>query len=253
MLTKGKTSNFRAVKYVAMVLALIAVFAFCLTACTKAAPVSAEYVAGTLTKGTYNQGESFDCTGAQIKITYDKGEAETVDVTAAMVGEVVLNTVGQVGVNVTYSTEGGSVTAIIPVTVVDPYAADKDAAIKAINANATVTDNVDDKGIEALVSQYTADIKDATSKTAIDTLKANFETKVAEYIGAKTEARNAVNGVNYAQFYTQFLVRAEATKAEALDAIDAATTVAAVNAIKNTFVDNMLKLLDEQKFYIRKR
>jgi len=250
MLTKGKTSKFRAVKYVAMVLALVAVFAFCLTACGKAAPVSAEYVAGTLTKGTYNQGETFDCTGAQIKITYDKGEPETVDVTTAMVGEVVLNTVGQVGVNVTYSTEGGSVTAIIPVTVVDPYAADKDAAIKAINANATVTANVDDKGIETLVSQYTADIKAATSKTAIDTLKANFETKVTEYVNAKTEARNAVNGVNYDQFYPQFLVRAEATKAETLDAIDAATTVAAVNAIKNTFVDNMTKLLAEQKFYI---
>ncbi len=250
MLTKGKMSKFRAVKYVAMVLALVAVFAFCLTACGKAAPVSAEYVAGTLTKGTYNQGETFDCTGAQIKITYDNDKTETVDVTAAMVGEVVLNTVGSVGVNVTYSTEGGSVTAIIPVTVLDPYAGDKDAAIGAINANATVVANISDKGVEALVNAYTAEIKAATSKADIDALASNFATKVEEYITAKTNAKNTINTVDLSVFYTQFLVRAEASKAEVLDAVAAATSTDAVTALARTFVDNMAKLLAEQQFYI---
>ncbi len=250
MLTKGKMSKFRAVKYVAMVLALVAVFAFCLTACGKAAPVSAEYVAGTLTKGTYNQGETFDCTGAQIKITYDNDATETVDVTAAMVGEVVLNTVGSVGVNVTYSTEGGSVTAIIPVTVLDPYAGDKAAAINAINANASVIANSSDKGVEALVNSYTAEIKAATSKADIDALASNFATKVEEYITAKADARNTINNVSLTSYYEQFLGRALASKNKALNDVDAATSTDAVKAIATTFVDEMAKLLEEQRFYI---
>ena len=250
MLTKERTSKFRAVKLAVVMLALVAVLAFCLTACSKAQPVSAEYVSGTLAKATYNQGETFDCSGAQIKITYDNDATETVNVTAAMVGEVVLNTVGSVSVNVTYSTEGGSVTAIIPVTVVDPYAADKDAAINAINANSFVTDNASDKGVTILLNEFTAEIKAATSKDAIDALTDAFADEVETYVNAKKNARATINNVSTSALVDQFLLRAESAKLKALDDVNAATDAANAEAVALTYVETITNLIKEQKVYI---
>ncbi len=70
--------------------ALIAVLAMCLTACSGPAVKDVKYVDGSLTKAVYNEGETFDCAGAKITVTYEDGTTATVDVTAAMTGTVVL-------------------------------------------------------------------------------------------------------------------------------------------------------------------
>ncbi len=250
MLTKGKTSKFRAVKYAAMVLALIAVFALCLTACGKAAPVSAEYVTGTLAKGEYNQGDIFDCSGAQIRVTYDNDTTETVNVTPAMVGEVKLNTVGDTNVSVTYSTEGGSVTAIIPVTVLDPLAADRDAALTKINGNANVSANATDKGVQELLATYTGVIKAAGTKTDIDTLVSGFEAKVKEYVDAKADAIARIDGVDLEQLFPQFKLGADSAYKTAIADVKNATTLDAVNDAVETYTNAIENILAEQRFYI---
>ena len=72
MLTKEKTMS-RKLKYVALALALLSVLVFCFASCGEAVPVSVEYVTGTAKTVEYNDGDTFDCTGAKIKVTYDNG------------------------------------------------------------------------------------------------------------------------------------------------------------------------------------
>ncbi len=250
MLTKGKTSKFRVVKYAAMVLALVAVLALCLTACGKAAPVSAEYVAGTLTDSEYNRGETFDCTGAQIKVTYDNDTTETVNVTPAMVGEVVLNTVGATTVSVTYSTEGGTITATIPVTVLDPLAADREAAIAKINGNTLVAQNANDAGVKNLLIDYAQVINAAGTKTDIDTFVSGFETKLAAYLKAKTDAVSEVNKVDYTVLVEQFKLRADSALLKVTSDIKAAATVEAVEDLVKAYTAEITNIINEQKVYI---
>ena len=157
MLTKERTSKTRKFKYAAVALALLAVLVFCFASCGKATPTGIEYVAGTAAKVDYNQGETFDCTGAQIKVTYDNGAVETKDVTPEMVGNAPL-TLGVESVSVTYSENGATVIVNIPVTVNDPYAVDKKAAVEigndygrsyTLTVNNTVVNGyeINDKGI----------------------------------------------------------------------------------------------------------
>ena len=100
MLTKERTSKTRKLKYAAVALALLAVLVFCFASCGKATPTGIEYQSGTAAKVEYNQGETFDCTGAKIKVTYDNGAVETKDVTPEMVGNAPL-TLGVESISVT--------------------------------------------------------------------------------------------------------------------------------------------------------
>ena len=248
MLTKKTTSKTRMAKYAAIVLALVAVLAFCLTSCGDAMPTGAEYVTGSATKTVYNQGESFDCTGAQIKVTYDNGAVETKDVTKEMVGDAPL-TLGMTSVSVTYTEGGTTVIVNIPVTVNDPYAADKKAAIDAINANTDVTANTTDKGVNALVQEYTAKINAATDKAAIDNTAADFVEKLGEYLDAKADILAELAGVSLDALHNQYKLRAEAARDVAADSIKAASTIDEANALLATYKTTVAKLLDEQKVF----
>ncbi|MBO7170734.1 MAG: hypothetical protein J6W28_06125, partial [Clostridia bacterium] len=250
MLTKGQNSKFRAVKYVAMVLALVAVLAFCFTSCGQAKVLSAEYLAGTLEKDQYNVGESFDCTGAQMKVTYEDGTVATVAVTKDMVGDVVL-AAGMSFVEATYSVDGASVKCAIPVTVTDPLAADKSDAIAAIQAKDEVKNG--DKGVAAMVSEYVNKINAAASKDAIDALTAAFEAGLDAYVEGKAEALAQVTLTDdellAMGLYEQFLKDVKHAMVAAQANIKAALTVEAANDYVATFEAVIAEKLSEQEFY----
>lgn len=228
MLTKERTSKTRKFKYAAVALALLAVLVFCFASCGKATPTGIEYVAGTAAKVDYNQGETFDCTGAQIKVTYDNGAVETKDVTPEMVGNAPL-ALGDESISVTYSENGATVVGFIPVSVTDPYSSEKAAAVEAIRAK----DDKIDKGIDILIRDYTAKINAATSVEAVNTAKANFEAALAEYLADKAEiiasfdtdadltAKLATLETKYPQFFKDI----KTEKANAIANINAASTI----------------------------
>ena len=250
MLTKGKHSKFRAVKYVAMVLALVAVLAFTFTACGKGEALSAEYLAGTLEKSQYNPGETFDCTGAQMKVTYANGGVETVAITSDMVGNVVLS-FGMSTVEATYSVDGKQIKCAIPVTVIDPLSNDKSAAISAINGKDAVKNG--DKGVAAMVAEYTNKINAAATKDAITALSAAFETELNEYVAGKAAALARVNLTKdelvAKGLYEQFLLDVMHAQTLAIANIQAALSVAQADDLAAAFEDTIAKKLSEQAFY----
>ena len=76
MLTQQKTSKSRKLKYAAVVLALLSVLVFCFASCgADVVPTAVNYVEGSAGKLEYNQGETFDCTGAKIEVTGSKADA----------------------------------------------------------------------------------------------------------------------------------------------------------------------------------
>ena len=246
MLTKERTSKTRKFKYAAVALALLAVLVFCFASCGKATPTGIEYVAGTAAKVDYNQGETFDCTGAQIKVTYDNGAVETKDVTTEMVGNAPL-ALGVESVNVTYSENGATVVGFIPVSVTDPYSDEKAAAIDAIRAK----DDKIDKGIDILIRDYTAKINAATSVDAVNTAKANFETALAEYLADKAEILAGFESdadlkaklATLEEKYPQFFKDIKTEKANAIANINAASTIDEAKDYFNAFkaaVDNKI-------------
>ena len=250
MLTKGKNSKFRAVKYVAMVLALVAVLAFCFTSCGTPEVLSAEYLAGTLEKTQYNAGETFDCTGAQMKVTYVNGDVNNVAITAEMVGEVTLS-FGMTSVEATYSENGKQIKCLIPVTVIDPLATEKSAAIAAINAKDAVKNG--DKGVAAMVAEYTNKINAASSKDAITALNTEFEAELADYTQAKADALARVEltdkQLTDKGLYEQFLLDVKNAQKLAIANIKAAISKEAADDIADGFEDLIAKKLAEQSFY----
>ena len=251
MLTKGKNSKFRAVKYVAMVLALVAVLAFSFTACGKGEALSAEYLAGTLEKSQYNPGETFDCTGAQMKVTYGNGDVETVAITSDMVGTVVLS-FGMSTVEATYSEDGKQIKCAIPVTVIDPLSNDKSAAISVINAKDEVKAG-NDKGIAAMVAEYTNRINAATVKADITALSGAFDAELAEYVEGKAAALARVEltdeELTKMGLYKQFLLDVKHAQTLAISNIKAALSVEQANDLAAAFEDTIAKKLAEQSFY----
>lgn len=184
MLTKERTSKTRKLKYAAVALALLAVLVFCFASCGKATPTGIEYVENTASKLVYNLGETFDCTGAQVKVTYANGAEETVAVTPEMVGTAPL-TFGMESVTVTYSENGATVVGHIPVTVVDPNAALKADTIAKLAAGEKVVARKNDGGVALLLEDCSAKINAATSVDAINALVANFEADLDDYIAKK--------------------------------------------------------------------
>ncbi len=184
MLTKERTSKTRKLKYAAVALALLAVLVFCFASCGKATPTGIEYVENTASKLVYNLGETFDCTGAQVKVTYANGAEETVAVTPEMVGTAPL-TFGMESVTVTYSENGATVVGHIPVTVVDPNAALKADTIVKLAANEKYVANKNDGGAVLLLGDYSAKINAATSVDAITALVSNFEADLNDYLADK--------------------------------------------------------------------
>ena len=248
MLTKERTSKARKIKYVAVALALLAVLVFCFASCGKATPTGIEYVTGTAAKIEYNQGEIFDCTGAQIKVTYDNGAVETKNVTAEMVGNAPLS-LGATTVSVTYSENGATVVGYIPVTVKDPYAADKATAVAGLNDNASVKANSTDKGVSALVLDYTAKINAATSKDAITALVGNFEDALSSYLTKKEAVLAELDAVSLDGLYKQFLLQVQSLKSVTESSIKTASSIEEANDFLAAFKTAVANALKEQEVY----
>lgn len=246
MLTKGKTSKFRVAKYLVVVVALIAVLAMCLTACSGPAVKDVKYVDGSLTKAVYNEGETFDCAGAKITVTYEDGNTATVDVTAAMTGTVVLKGVGEKDVAVSYTEEGVTYTAYIPVTVVNPVKTD---AIAALKTEATAAANLEDKGVLKLIEAYTALIIDAPTD-GVAALAEDFAADVKAYVDAKAACLAVINDADLLDgLYTQYLEKAYTAKVDALVLYNTATEAAAFAEIAKAYETAIEKLFADQEFY----
>ena len=248
MLTKERTSKTRKFKYAAVALALLAVLVFCFASCGKATPVGIEYVDQSAAKVEYNPGETFDCTGAKVKVTYDNGASEEVAVTPEMVGSAPL-TLGVESVSVTYSENGATVVGHIPVTVVDPNAKLKADTIAALSANKTVVDNKTDAGVALLVGEYAAKIKAAATTDAITALVANFEADLDKHIDAKNEVLAKVDAKDLTGLYGQFKKDIDTAKEDAKANIKAASTIDEAKDYLAAFEAAVANKLAEQKYY----
>lgn len=250
MLTKERTSKTRKLKYAAVALALLAVLVFCFASCGKATPTGIEYVENTASKLVYNLGETFDCTGAQVKVTYANGAEETVAVTPEMVGTAPL-TFGMESVTVTYSENGATVVGHIPVTVVDPNAALKADTITKLAEGEKVVARKNDGGVALLLEDCSAKINAATSVDAINALVSNFEADLDDYI-AKKEAIVAKFGdealvKKIATLYTQYKKDIDTAEATAKANIAAASTLDEAETYYLQFVIAVDNKLAEQK------
>ncbi len=250
MLTKERTSKTRKLKYAAVALALLAVLVFCFASCGKATPTGIEYVENTATKLVYNLGETFDCAGAQVKVTYANGAEETVAVTPEMVGTAPL-TFGMESVTVTYSENGATVVGHIPVTVVDPNAALKADTIAKLAAGTKVVARKNDGGVALLLEDCSAKINAATSVDAITALVSNFEADLDDYI-AKKDAIVAKFGDDalvkkIAQLYAQYKKDIDTAEANAKANVEAASTLAEAENYYLQFVIAVDNKLAEQK------
>ncbi len=244
MLTKGK--NIRVAKYLVVVVALIAVLAMCLTACSGPAVKDVKYNDGSLTKTVYNEGETFDCTGAKITVTYEDGSTKVVDVTATMTGTVVLKGVGEKDVAVSYTEDGESFTAYIPVTVVNPT---KDAAIAALKTDAVASANANDKGVQKLIDAYTALITDAATAD-VAALSTEYTAAVKAYVDAKAACLATLNDATLLEdLYKQNIEKAVSIKADALVLYNSATEAAAFAEIASAYELAIEKLIADQEFY----
>ncbi|MBE6655878.1 MAG: hypothetical protein E7609_03270 [Ruminococcaceae bacterium] len=252
MLTKERTGKTRKFKYAAVALALLAVLVFCFASCGKATPTGIEYVAESAAKVEYNLGDTFDCTGAKIKVAYDNGAFETVDVTQDMVGNAPL-TLGTKSVSVTYSENGATVVGYIPVTVKDPHAAEKATAVADLSKNADVIANNTDKGVDLLIRDYTVKINEATSVDAINTVKANFADDLATYLGKKAAIvakldTDAALSAKIEKLADLFLQDVLTQKGNAIANIKAASTVEEAEGYFAAFVAAVDNKLAEQNY-----
>lgn len=242
MLTKGKI-----VKYLVVVVALLAVLACCLTSCSDPAVKDVKYVDGSLTKAVYNEGDTFDCAGAKLTVTYEDGTTKTVDVTATMTGTVVLKGVGEKDIAVSYTDEDGvSYTAYIPVTVVNTV---KDNAIAGLRTDAVAAANLSDKGVLKLIGAYTALINDAATDEVAGLVE-DFSEDVKEYVEKRDEVVAFVNSdENLANLYEQYKNKAKVEQANAIALLNTATDVSEFDEILEAYTSALAKLELEQKFY----
>ena len=192
MLTKEKRNNFRLVKYVAVVVALVALAVLCLTSCGKALPTQVEVVTNP-TKTEYNLNDVFDCSGAKIKVTYDNGSTEEFDVTVGMITPTLFDSTDIKHVTVTYAENGVSVTTVINVTVIDQFAAERATAINGLKPVAD--NNKTDAGIAALVAEYTKLINSAASADMISSLAAQFAADAEAYLDEKADILADLSGL----------------------------------------------------------
>lgn len=251
MLTQQKTSKSRKLKYAAVVLALLSVLVFCFASCgADVVPTAVNYVEGSAGKLEYNQGETFDCTGAKIEVTYSDGTKAEKAVTVDMVGSAPL-ALGVTTVSVTYSEEGATVIGYIPVTVKDPYAAEKLTAIGTLEAAAAA--NKADKGIALIVASYKEMIQAANSVDAINSVVTNFNDALATYKADKAAILAEMDGdemqLLYAQLYAQFKTSVDSLKAIAVSSINTASSIEEAEAVLADFKAAVNNTLAEQKVY----
>ncbi|MBP3437132.1 MAG: bacterial Ig-like domain-containing protein [Clostridia bacterium] len=248
-----KRNNFRLIKYVALVAALVALVALCLTSCGKALPTQVEVIADPA-KTEYNLNDVFDCTGAKIKVTYDNGSTEEFDVTLGMITPTEFTSTSIKHVTVTYAENGVSVTTVINVTVIDQFASERAQAIAGMNPVAEA--NKTDLGIAALISEYTKDIKAATSAETIAALAAQFAADSSAYLAEKADLLDDLAGLiakvedeRDLTLYDQYLTAANNEVTKANTAIKAAATISAAEKALADCEYALHTLLDTQQVY----
>lgn len=262
MLTKEKRNKFRMIKYMAMIVALVAVFVLCLTACGKATPTKVE-VSNQPTKTEYMQGESFDYTGAKVKVTYDNGKVEEIDVTADMVGTIVFDTVGERTVVIKFTAEGTTVEATLKVKVTDPYADKKAETIRNMKASSIVINNPSDNGLVNMLNQYVAAINAETSEKGIEDWAADFAAQAQTYLDKKAEllakvdvdvvisaaaAKLNENRVNPVTIYEKYKPTAEISCTNAAKKIVAAANLDEAQSYVDEAIDNVYQYLKVQVY-----
>ncbi len=253
MLTRGKTSKFRAVKYLVLVMALLAILTMGFASCgdktgddTPApAPVEpkvtgVEYVANSLTTAVQNEGSVFDFAGAKLTVTYDDSTTKTINVTTGMVGQKTL-TIADTMVPVTY--EGFKV--YIPVSVVNPT---KDAAIAGLKTDTVAAANATDAGVQALISTYTKLIESAETAD-VAALVTEYAAAVKAYVDAKTAALAEIESYSLVGLYDQYLEKAASAKATALASCKSATTAEGCRGFVDAYKTAIAKLFADQEFY----
>ena len=167
-----------------------------------------------------------------------------------MVGSAPL-ALGVTNISVTYSEAGATVIGYIPVTVKDPYAAEKLAAFDKLDAAAAA--NKADKGIAQIVANYKEKVQAANSVDAINAVVANFDDALATWKADKAAILAAMDNADmqllYAQLYAQFKTTVESLKAIAVSSINAASSIDEAEAVLADFKVAVNNALAEQKVY----
>ncbi|MBQ7377735.1 MAG: hypothetical protein IJW71_05415 [Clostridia bacterium] len=174
---------------------------------------------------TYDLGDTFDCAGATIKVTYSDGTTKTVNVTKDMLVDVEpFDEAGQQLIAVVYAEGKVQKITYVIVTVYDQLGADKTNAINSIASYKEDTD----PGVKLLYSACVDTINKATDTAAINAAVAEMKAAVEAYKNGKTAALEEVQTAYDAaalKIGGVYLAQADALKAAAELVITNATTL----------------------------
>ena len=173
------------------VLAMLVVMVLGLVSCNAPEVSSVQYVDGSLSKTTYEIGQTVDVTGAQVKVTYADGTSKTVDVTPAMVGTVPAFAAGTMDVVISYTENGKVFSTKMTVTVTDTLADKQAEAAGKVDANVTAEDLADDT-INSMTQAYKNSIYNCKDVEAINNIVTAHKNWVEAYKAAKADAASAL-------------------------------------------------------------
>lgn len=241
MLNFKKTNVFKCVAATLLVLTMVMVG---LVGCgeEELPTVSGITISAQPTKVQYEVGEKFDYTGAKVKVTYDDGTSEEVDVTAAMIDLYSINfdSKGSKDITVTYTAEDGTTkTAVISVTVIDTLGDKKAAQIKVINDYTNLTDSA----IVALKATYINSVNGADDAADIDSIVKAYKDAVDAYKKASetltkaiADAKAKINGTKVDDIPKSLQPTVASYKAMALSALELAGSADEAKGIADAYV-----------------
>lgn len=241
MLNFKKTNVFKCVAATLLVLTMVMVG---LVGCgeEEIPTVSGITISAQPTKVQYEVGEKFDYTGAKVKVTYDDGTSEEVDVTAAMIDLYSINfdSKGSKDITVTYTAEDGTTkTAVISVTVIDTLGDKKVAQIKVINDYTNLTDSA----IVALKATYINSVNGADDAADIDSIVKAYKDAVDAYKKASetltkaiADAKAKINGTKVDDIPKSLQPTVASYKAMALSALELAGSADEAKGIADAYV-----------------
>lgn len=239
------------VKLLVLALAIFALTVVAFTACSDEEEVALEAitVASNPNTVTYNLGETFDCAGATIKVTYSDGTTKTVNVTKDMLADnSAFDEVGDQLVAVVYAEGGVQKVTYITVVVYDQLGEDKATAINGLAAYKADAD----RGVVAMYNDCVAAIEKAADAAAINTIVEAFKADVKAYTEAKAAALAEVASLyNSASSVLggTYQAQADTLKASAEVVIANATTLADVNTALADYKLSLEAVLDDEVAY----
>lgn len=240
------------------VLAMLVVMVLGLVSCNAPEVSSVQYVDGSLSKTTYEVGQTVDVTGAQIKVTYADGTSKTVDVTPAMVGTVPAVAAGTMDVVISYTENGKEFGTKMTVTVTNTLADKQAEAAGKVDANVTAEDLADDT-INSMTQTYKNAIYNCKDVEAINNIVTAHKNWVEAYKAAKADAAStlaaakvaaaaAINGVDLSGIFEKNLPAAQAQMQAALADVEAALTPAQAAATAEGFIGYVAGVLQGQAY-----